>query len=218
MSTPFEGEVGLASIEYTAEFRKPSAEPILLRNAYPVLDMLQPFGFGVDGVEVRMASAKWAEHAIVFQRNPVGVQVALFVNKLVCSLSNPDWSQADLFTRILSAALNAVTGPLRAEVDRQRLILHMHVQIKNGDRADVVSPLFDTKIGHLLGEPTKFQGAVLYSENLGLVVDASVALANAIYFRLDRVHPAGHSAEEIADALRADQARILEGIGVNCGL
>ena len=54
------------------------------------LSALEPFGFQLDGVEVKAHTEKLNEYAPVFQRNPPGVTLTVFVGKLYILAENLD--------------------------------------------------------------------------------------------------------------------------------
>src|SRR5215831_1025682 len=79
-----QAEIPFAILEYTAAFKKPILDawtvPAFLVAA--ALNALEPFGFKLDGVEVKTPS-NLNEHALVFKRNPPGVTLTVGIGKLV---------------------------------------------------------------------------------------------------------------------------------------
>jgi hypothetical protein len=73
-----QAEIPFGILEYTAVFKRPILEawtvPALLVSA--ALNVLEPFGFKLDGVEVK-TPPNLSEYALVFRRTPPGVALTL---------------------------------------------------------------------------------------------------------------------------------------------
>jgi len=214
-----QAEVPYAMLEYTAIFKKPiieaAAVPAVLIAA--VLDVLEPWGFMLDGVETKTDTQKLADYAIVFRRGaPVtpGRTVALGLGKLVVTAENVDWTEAEHLIAEVNAVLDVVRQAARAEIQSQNLDLGMHIQVKTKPRKDVTAPLLSPEAFGLLDGEVKFPGIILLREKSTIVIDASLAYANGLFVRISREHPAEAPLERLAGVLRKDEEHLFAVLGL----
>ena len=66
----------------------------------------------------------------------------------------------------------------------------------------------------LLDGEIKFPGIILQREKATIVVDGSLAYANALFVRINREHGADVSLEKIAEVLHADEERLFDTLGL----
>ncbi len=211
-----EAEIPFAILEYTAVFKKPILEgwtvPAHLVSA--VLVALEPFGFKLDGVEVKTHTEKLSEYGIVFRRNPTGVTFTLGIGKLVILAENIDWTEAEQFIAGAHAGVNAILKVASAEIDSQQVVLAIHVQLKTKPRQDVTAPLLSSLALKLMDGDIKFPGIILLRDKASILVDASVTYANGLFVRFNREHPGDRSFEEISRLLRADEEQLFNALGL----
>lgn len=90
-----QAEIPFRILEYTAVFKRPIMEawtvPAFLVSA--ALNVLEPFGFKLDGVELK-TPPNLSEYALVFRRTPPGVTLTLGIGKLVIVAEDLDWTEA----------------------------------------------------------------------------------------------------------------------------
>jgi hypothetical protein len=129
---------------------------------------------------------------------------------LTITADNLDWSGKDKFLETANAGVQTVLERERAELDTQQMILAMHVQLQDKPRKDITAPLLSPTAYELLSGESEFQGMVLTRVGVSVVIDASLAHANALFMRLVRQHKSNATLEQIADQLYADEAHIFE--------
>lgn len=214
-----QAEIPFGILEYTAVFKRPILEawtvPALLVSA--ALDVLEPFGFKLDGVEVK-TPPNLSEYALVFRRTPPGVTLTLGIGKLVIVAEDLDWTEADQFIAAAHAGINAIVEKSKAEFQAQHVTLGMHIQLKTKPRHEVTAPLLTPVAYRLLDGEIKFPGIILQREKATIVVDGSLAYANALFVRINREHGADVSLEKIAEVLHADEERLFDTLGLQGNL
>ncbi len=214
-----QAEVAYSLLEYTAMFRKAIIEawgaPAIL--AASVLSALEPWGFKLDGVEVKTHAEKLTEYAIVFRRSDPatpGLSLALGLGKVVVTAENLAWTGADQFIAGMRSALEVILRTGRAEIQSQHLGLGMHIQLKTKPRKDITTPLLDPVVFELLDGEVKFPGIVLQRENSSLIIDASLAYANGLYVRILREHAPDATFEQLRDVLHRDEEQLCDVLGL----
>jgi hypothetical protein len=214
-----QAEIPYSHVEYTAVFKKPIIEawmpPAKLITA--VLSGLEPWGFKLDGVEVKTHTEKLNEYSIVIRRTspPSPSQnVTLGLAKVGVTSENPDWSEADQFIAKTRAVLGAVCEIGRAEIESQLLFLAMHIQIKDKPRQDITAPLLNPVVFKLLDGEVKFPGIIMIREKSLIVIDASIVYANGLFVRINREHPPEASLERLAEILRKDEEKLFDVLGL----
>jgi len=211
-----EAEIPFSLLEYTAVFKKPILEgwtvPAQLVSA--VLDALGPFGFKLDGVEVKTHTEKLNEYGIVFRRDPAGVTFTVGIGKLVILAENIDWTEAEQFMAGAHAGVNAILKGAKGEIQSQQLVVAIHIQLKTKPRQNVTAPLLSPLALKLMDGEIKFPGIILLRDRASIIVDASVAYANGLFVRINREHPADKSFEQISEVLRADEEQLFNALGL----
>lgn len=214
-----QAEVPYSHVEYTAVFKKPIIgawwPPTNLVTA--LLSGLEPWGFKLDGVEVKTHTEKLNEHSIVIRRTspPFPAQnVTLGLGKVGVTAENPDWPEADQLITKARAVLGAVCETGGAEIESQQLLLAMHIQIKDKPRQDVTAPLLNPVVFKLLDGEVKFPGIILIREKSLIVIDASIVHANGLFVRISREHPPEASLERLAEVLRKDEENLFDILGL----
>jgi hypothetical protein len=211
-----QAEIPYSMLEYTAVLGK----PILDAWAVPahlvgiLLNALEPFGFKADGVELKTRAEKLTENVIVFRRSPPGVTFTLGVERLVIAAENLDWSDAEKFITGASAGLDAILQEGKAEIRLQHLVLGIHIQLKTKPRHEVTSPLLSAETLKLLDGDLKMPGVILQREKCSIVIDGSLAFANALFVRINREHAPGVSFEQMAEVLRNDEMQLFDLLGL----
>jgi hypothetical protein len=214
-----QAEITYSLLEYTSAFKRPILEawstPAKLIAA--VLDALQPSGYKLDGVEANVQVRKLDEYAFVFRRTTPAFpprSLTLGLGKATITAENLDWTEAEQFITGQSAAINAIREAGGAEIESQQLVVGMHIQLKDRPRKDVSAPLLSPVACGLLDGKADFSGVILLREKVIVVIDASLAFANALFVRITRVHPPEASFEKLAETLRNDEQRIFDVLGL----
>ena len=182
-----------------------------------VLRALEPWGFGLDGVETKLRSDKLDEHAVIFRRTkPVSpaMSMAVFYNKIFISAENLDWEGAEDFITAVNAGIDAVKEGVNPVVQSQQLVLGIHIQLKDKPRVDVMKPLINPKALGLLDSGLKFPGVIVTGESLNVIIEASVVYANGLWVRLFRDHVGNATLHDVAQKLRADEERLFDVLGL----
>jgi hypothetical protein len=209
-------EIPHGVLEYTAVFKKPILEgwtvPAYLVSS--ALSALEPFGFKLDGVEVKTHTEKLNEYAIVFRRNIPGLTFTLGIGKLVIMAENLDWTEADQFIAAARAGFEAIVQKAKAELESQQVVLAVHIQLKNKPRHEVTVPLLSPMALQLIDGDLKFAGVILFREKASIIVDGSLAYANALFVRITREHPPDATFERMAEVLRADEEQFFDSLGL----
>ncbi len=181
------------------------------------MDALQPSGYKLDGVEVNVQARKLDEYSIVFTRTTPAFparSLTLGLAKVDVAAQNLDWTEADQFISEQRAALDAIRAVGGAEIQSQQLITGMHIQLKDRARKEVTAPLVSPVGFGLLDGNADFSGAILAQEKTIVVIDASMAFANALFVRIKREHPPEASFQQLAETLRKDEQRIFDVLGL----
>jgi hypothetical protein len=212
-------EIPHSHLEYTSVFKRPILEawspPTNLIAA--VLDVLQPSGYKLDGVETNVHTRKLDEYSIVFRRTAPAFpprSLTLGLDKAIVTAENLDWTEAEQFISGQSAAINAILEVGGAEIQSQQLVVGLHIQLKDRPRKDVTAPLLSPVACGLLDGKADFSGVILLREKAIVLIDASVALANGLFVRITREHPPEASFEKLAETLRNDEQRIFDVLGL----
>lgn len=215
-STKTHVEIPYGLVEYSANFKKPVLTPFsdTAQLVNVVLEALSPFGFNIDGVEFKVQAEKIAERLIVFRRNPAGASFAVGVHKLLVSVENLDWSEAEKFISGMEAGIAALKKLGNYEVESQQLTLAMHVQFKDKSPAEITAPLLTPLAVKLMDGAVKTHGIILYREKATLVIDGSGAFANAIFVRIVREHQGDATLAEIAERLRKDEENLFDALNL----
>jgi hypothetical protein len=209
-------EIPYGLVEYTANFKKPvvAAFSNSAQLVDVVLEALSPFGFKIDGVEFKVQAEKISERLIVFRRNPAGASFAVGVHRLLVSVENLDWSEAERFISAMEAGMAALKTLGNYEVESQQLTLAMHVQFKDKSPAEITTPLLTPLATKLMDGPVKTHGVILYREKATLIIDGSGAFANAIFVRIVREHRADSTLAEMAERLRKDEENLFDALNL----
>lgn len=210
-----QAEIPYGIIEYTAVFKKPILEawtvPAFLVSA--ALNALEPFGFKLEGVEVK-TPPNLSEYALVFRRATPGLTITIAIGKLVIVAENLDWTEADQFLATAHAGIDAVIQKSKAEIQSQHVSLGIHIQLKTKPRHEVTAPLLSHAAFHLLDGELKFPGIILQRAKATIVVDASLAFANGLFVRINREHGGDVPLEKLAETLRTDEERLFDTLGL----
>ncbi|MBI1956181.1 MAG: hypothetical protein HYS38_07280 [Acidobacteria bacterium] len=212
-------EIPYALLEYTAVFKKPIIEAWVIPGNLiaAVLNALEPWGFNLEGVEVKTHVEKLNEYGIVFRRSKPPApnrSLALGLGKVVVTAENLDWTEAEQFIAGQSAALNAIRQTSRAEIQSQHLGLGMHIQLATKPRKDVTAPLLSPMAFKLLDGEVMFPGLILLREKSFIIIDASVAYANGLFVKIFRDHPPEATLEQLAEVLRKDEEQLFDVLGL----
>ncbi len=182
---------------------------------------LEPWGFNLDGVEAKTNVQKLNEYSVVLRRTtPLSPSqyVTLGIGKAVVTYENTDWSEGEQLIAKTRAVLSAVSEIGRAEIESQHLLLGIHIQIKDKPRKDVTAPLLNPVAFELLDGGVKFPGIILLREKSSIVIDASIALANGLFVRINREHPPEASLEQLVEVLRNDEENLFNILGLEGAL
>jgi hypothetical protein len=212
-----QAEIPFSIVEYTAVFKKPILEawtvPALIIAA--ALNALEPYGFTLDGVEVKTHTEKLNEYAIVFRRRPANITLTLGLGKLTITAENLDWTEADQFIAAAKAGAGALVEKTKADVGFQNLALFIHIQIKTKPRQEITAPLLSPLALKLMDGELKFPGIILQRDKAMMVVDASVVYANALFVKITREHAANVAFEEMAKTLHTDEEQLFDALGLD---
>lgn len=214
-----QAEIPYGLLEYTAVFGRPIVEAWEIRSKIiaAVLDALNPWGFKLDGVEIKARAEKLVEDGIVFRRTSPAtpaMSLALGFGKVFVSAENLDWTEAEHFIAGISAGLNAVLQTAKPEIESQHIALGMHIQVNTKPRKDVTAPLLSPSAFQLLDGDVKFPGIILNREKSSIIIDASAAYANGLFVRMFREHPPDATFQQMADVLRRDEQQLFEVLGL----
>jgi hypothetical protein len=212
-----QAEIPYSHLEYTAVFKKPMAWTAPANLISAVLTELEPWGFKLDGVEIKTHMEKLSEHTVIFRRTaPLfpGQSVTLGVGRVVVAAENPDRMEAEQLVAMSRAALNVVCQTGRAEIQSQHLFLGVHIQLKDKPRRDATASLLNPVAFELLDGEVKFPGIILLREKSSIVIDASVGYANGLYVRISREHPPEATLEHLAEVLRKDEEKLFDVLGL----
>ncbi|PYV15131.1 MAG: hypothetical protein DMG21_16050 [Acidobacteria bacterium] len=150
------------------------------------------------------------EFAIVFRRTTPDKPARSFslgLGKVLIKAENLDWTETDRFIASHRAAVEVVRKNGGAEIESQRLVVGMHIQLKDRPRKDVTAPLLSPVASQLLDGEADFSGVILLRGKVVFLIDASVGIANGLFVRISREHPGEVSFEELAKVLRNDEER-----------
>lgn len=216
-----QAEIPYALLEYTAVFKKPIIEAWAIPAVIiaTVLNALEPWGFRLDGVEVKTHTEKLSEYAVIFRRSvpaTPGLSLTLGLSKVVVTAENLEWAAKEQFIAGVTTALNAILQKGQAEIHSQHLALGMHIQLKTKPRKDVTAPLLNPVAFKILDGEVTFPGIFLQRDRdkSGVIIDASVAYANGLFVRMWREHPPEATFERLAEVLHKDEERLFDILGL----
>lgn len=212
-----QAEIPYSMLEYTAVLGTPILEAwaVPARLVAVILSALGPFGFKPEGVELKTRAEKLTDNVIVFRRTPPGATFTVGVEKLVIAAENLDWSEADQFMTGARAGLDAVIEEGKAEIRLQHLVLAIHIQVKTKPRQEITAPLLSPQALKLLDGELKMPGIILQREKCSVVIDGSLAFANALFVRINREHSSNATFEHMAEILRADEMQLFDLLGLD---
>jgi hypothetical protein len=209
-------QIPFGQIEYTAAFKVP-----IIKSLSPpagmvedLLRVLKPYGFSIDGVEVRNRE-KVSDFVVEFRRTTPLISFKVTPAKVIITADNLDWSGKDKFIESMNTGLRAVLGLENTELEAQQMVVAMHVQLQDKPRKDITAPLLSPTAYELLSGESEFQGIVLTRVGVSVVIDASLAHANSLFMRLVRQHKPTATLEQIAEQLYADEAHIFEVLSLD---
>src|SRR6478672_9669243 len=129
-------EIPYGVVEYTAVFKKPILEAWLGTALIisGVLEALDPFGFKLEGVDVKTHTEKLNDYAVVFKRNVPGITLTLQLGRIVWVAENLDWTEAHHFIATAQAGIDAIIEKTKAEIELQHVGMAMHIQLKTKTR------------------------------------------------------------------------------------
>lgn len=211
-------EIPHALFEYTAKFEDPVLRTWKKCNEMiaSVLVALKPWGFALDGVEAKWQSQKLHEHTVVFRRtNPPDLpnqarSFSVGLGAISVSAANIDWTEAGDFISAMSKAMSAVSESLEPKISSQHVVLSMHVQMKGRAVKDATVSLLSEDAMRLVDGELKGAAVVLTRDKSSVVVDTSLAYANALFVRISREHSGAVTLTAIAEALRKDEENLFE--------
>jgi len=211
-----QAEIPYSMLEYTAVLGKPILEAwtVPARLVAVTMNALAPFGFKPDGVELKTRAEKLTDNVIVFRRTPPGVTFTVGIEKLVIAAENLDWSDAEQFMKAARAGLDAVLQEGKAEIRLQHLVLAIHIQLKTKPRHEVTAPLVSAEALKLLDGEVKMPGIILQREKCSVVIDGSLAFANALFVRINREHAPSVAFAQMAEVLRKDEMQLFDVLGL----
>lgn len=211
-----QAEIPYSMLEYTAVLGKPILEAWTApaRLVAVIMNALAPFGFKPDGVELKTRAEKLTDNVIVFRRTPPGVTFTVGIEKLVIAAENLDWSDAEQFMNAARAGLDAVLQEGKAEIRLQHLVLAIHIQLKAKPRHEVTAPLVSAEALKLLDGEVKMPGIILQREKCSVVIDGSLAFANALFVRINREHAPSVAFAQMAEVLRKDEMQLFDVLGL----
>jgi hypothetical protein len=213
-------EIPYGVVEFTATFKKPILKAwlgtALIIEA--VLDALEPFGFQLDGVDVKTQMEKLTDYAVVFKRSTPGVTLTLQLGRLVIVAENLDWTEAQHSIATAQVAVDTILQHTKAEIAGQNLLLALHIQLKAKPREDVMAPLLSPNAFKLMDGDIRFPGVILQREKSSVVIDASLAFANGLFVRINRQHGPEVTLTRMSEMLLADEKKLFEVLGLEGSL
>jgi hypothetical protein len=223
MAEKIQGEIPYAIIEYTVSFEGTIAHgwgtpPVIVD---PVLQALRPFGFGLDGIELKDASDKLNEFSILFKRTRPPSPALNFVvglEKATLTVENPDWSEAEFLMKVAEAAMGSLMDSSKCGKKSQHLVANVHLQLKNRKTTEVGAALLNPNVLQLLDGEIQAPGIILVRNKASLVIDGSLAYANALFIRIIREHAPEVPLKAMADCLMRDEIQLFELLGVEAEL
>jgi hypothetical protein len=209
-------EIPYGIVEYTAIFKKPIIEAWTVPGhmVATTLQALEPYGFKLDGVEVKTHTEKLSEYGLVFRRNPSGLTFTVGIGKLVIVAENLDSAEVKECLTAAHTGINAIIQTSKAEISAQHTTLAIHIQSKTKPRHEITAALLTAGALGLLDGDIKFPGIILHREKSSIFIDGSLSYANGIFARITREHAAGMSLDEIAKIVRSDEEQLFETLGL----
>lgn len=209
-------EIPFGQIEYNISFKAPIFEAWrdTTKLIPSVLSALEPFGFKLDGVELKYQPEKLNDRFVIFRRATPGFVFSVGVGRMGFLIENVDWSEAENIVACAAAAMGAVQKISNFEIATQQLTLIMHVQFKEKNRAEITAPLLAPSALKLLDGTVNCHGIILTREKATIVVDGSAAFANGIFVRIVREHSPDRTLAQMAETLRKDEQILFDVLGV----
>ena len=133
---------------------------------------------------------------------------AVQVNGCVLTVTNTNWSEAELIQSIVKKGVGAVEAITGGVVKTQTALLAMHVRGPGQSRQERMER-FRPSIGLPVRKESGF-GFCAYGEDISWLIDLSAVYADALFVRIFRIFDASTSIEEISTTLYNDEEKLLD--------
>jgi hypothetical protein len=209
-------EIPLGIVEFTVQFETPLYD--VWKDATSliqvVLAKMEPFGFKLDGVEIKIPE-KLNDRVIIFRRSySPNFVFNVGVGRMWYYAENLDWSQADQALSCMGAGISAVQEVSKYKAVSQSLTLAMHIQVQEKPVSEVTASLLSSSALALLDGDIKVHGIILIRDKATILLDASAGVANAVFVRITREHSPTKTLQEIAETLHKDEEHLFNTLGI----
>ncbi len=197
--------------EYYAAYQEPLLDLHRFYSQVPqvVFRGLREFNLTLENVSHKQNPPNLGEVASMFALFGGRAVFTTRLNSASLWVTNPNWSELELFTRVIKAAMAAILG-IGVRLEKQRATIGVHLKPLSGSLKQFVSGLARPTAKELLTDDVRTFGVSVYREDSTWVVDASVLDPQALFVRVDNLHDPSVAFEEIASKLKADEIRLLE--------
>jgi hypothetical protein len=207
--------IPLSFFELEAEYEKPLFSLMADRTALVqgIFEALQPWKPKIDDIEIRTAG-KLSEQGFNF-KIPLK-RVSFFFGPSSCKLSRDDvnWGMAEETLTILRMVTQTLVQIGGVVLGKKKTTIGLHIQPKTTTFIEILTPFLTPDLAALEAQPLKTMAVVARWDKRTITLDGSVALANALFLKLEREFEGANSLEEIAHQLRTDERELLGVLGV----
>ena len=174
----------------------------------------RPWNISLENVTFKENAANLAEEATNFSLLGGKITFGITPGGCTVGVANPNWSEADLITKVTTAGTQAVLKATGAGVDKQHGSIIMHLIPQTGRALDITSRFVSLDLHKVIGAPVHSLGFAVHRDDLVWVVDKSASFQNALFVRLDRWFGPTDLFEQIARQLNDDESKLLDMLGL----
>ena len=212
MSEKVQAEFLLTTFEYRtifvdpifSAFEKPTAIGDVLYHA------LREWGPTFDNISFRSIPSTANDLQVTCDLLNKRVTFAVHVYGCVVTMTNPNWSEAQLIRNLIEKGVGAVEGITGAVVKIRTAALAVHIKGQGKSRQERINR-FRPAVADLL--PVKNEsgfGFCVYGEDISWLIDLSQVYPDALFVRIIRMFDASISNEEVSSTLYKDEEKLLD--------
>lgn len=214
---PEKVRIPLAVGEITVYFRSPRIDLIgsaMSATVERIAEAWGPFGFRVADLEV-MSAGSPADHSVSFRLPAEGVNLQFGAEKYVYRKEQVSWAGAERDFGPLRAAESLLLADKPESAGACVVRVGMHLQSETSTPHQLLAPLLPPTLSGLLGGqmPSRFGNHLLWDHG-ELLVDFSMAFANAIFVRFSTNFEVKPEFGEMMSEVRKNQTAVMTALGI----
>ncbi|MCI0403479.1 MAG: hypothetical protein L0212_08150 [Acidobacteria bacterium] len=206
-------QVVLSFLEYRAVFREPLFEIWGQHGSlvHAVYNSFREWNISLENVTAKENQpANASEIQVNFSLLNGKVIFGVGIGSVSLVATNPSWEDVELIKRIGSTGLQSVVGATKGVIDKQLVILSMHLKPMGKQVYEVSSRFVHAEVPKAMGGAVKGLGFSVYADECAWVVDLSAPYPGALFVRLNRIFDGSVPLNDIAAQTEKDENRLLE--------